>query len=330
MTIVVSQATPGIVWPNPASIVYGTPLSSAQLDATASVPGAFAYSPAAGAVLGAGTDTLSVTFTPADAADYASTTATTTIAVAQATPVIAWPNPAGIVYGTPLSSAQLDATASVPGTFAYTPAAGTVLGAGTNTLSVTFTPADSVDYQGASATTTIDVLPGTGATFLGQDGTTNGNWVGTYGQDGTQIAGYAAALPSYASASFSANAAPSNWSTGTTDARAPQNPANPAGSRVAQCWYNTSGTGFSIDLNLTDGRVHDLALYFLDWKHIGRVEQVQISDAASGKVLDTETVSSFSQGVYLNYAISGHVVIKIASLVSYNAVLTGLFFGPAS
>ena len=125
------------------------------------MPGTFSYSPAAGTVLGAGTDTLSVTFTPTDTTDYATATATTTIAVAQATPTIAWASPASIVYGTALSSAQLDATASVPGTFTYSPAAGTVLGVGNNqTLSVTFTPTDSTDYTGATATTTINVLPG--------------------------------------------------------------------------------------------------------------------------------------------------------------------------
>ena len=49
-----------------------------------------------------------------------------------------------------LSSAQLDATASVAGTFTYTPAAGTVLDAGNGqTLSVTFTPTDTVDYNTA-------------------------------------------------------------------------------------------------------------------------------------------------------------------------------------
>ena len=54
----------------------------------------------------------------------ASNTSTTTLTVAQATPVITWPTPAGITYGAALSGSQLDATSSVPGTFAYTPAAG--------------------------------------------------------------------------------------------------------------------------------------------------------------------------------------------------------------
>ena len=41
-------------------------------------------------------------------------------------PTITWPTPAPIMYGTALSATQLDATASVPGTFVYSPPAGTV------------------------------------------------------------------------------------------------------------------------------------------------------------------------------------------------------------
>ena len=78
--------------------------------------------------------------------------------VQKAAPTITWANPANIVYGTPLSGTQLDATASVPGTFTYTPAAGTVLGAGNNqSLAVTFTPTDSTDYTGTTGSTTINI-----------------------------------------------------------------------------------------------------------------------------------------------------------------------------
>ncbi len=76
-----------------------------------------------------------------------------------ATPVISWPKPAAIVQGTPLGAAQLNATAAVPGTFAYSPAAGTVLAAGTQTLRTTFTPTDRTLYATATASTTITVNP---------------------------------------------------------------------------------------------------------------------------------------------------------------------------
>ena len=44
------------------------------------------------------------------------------------------------------------------GTFAYTSAAGTVLGAGSQTLSATFTPNDATSYTTASATVKIAVI----------------------------------------------------------------------------------------------------------------------------------------------------------------------------
>ena len=127
-TLTIGTATPVLTWANPADITYGAALSATQLDATASVPGTFTYTPAAGAILGAGNNqTLSVAFTPTDTTDYTTATATATINVLPATPTISWANPANIVYGTALSATQLDATASVPGTFTYTPAAGAIL-----------------------------------------------------------------------------------------------------------------------------------------------------------------------------------------------------------
>jgi hypothetical protein len=81
--------------------------------------------------------------------------------VGKATPTITWANPAPIVYGATLSPTQLNATASVPGTFAYTPATGAVPPAGTDTLSVTFTPTDTVDYGPATSTVSITVSTGT-------------------------------------------------------------------------------------------------------------------------------------------------------------------------
>ncbi len=69
------------------------------------------------------------------------------LTVTQATPTITWTPPSAIDDQTPLSSALLDATANVLGTFVYSPAAGTILSAGTQTLSVTFMPDDTVDYS---------------------------------------------------------------------------------------------------------------------------------------------------------------------------------------
>ena len=156
------KTTPTITWANPAAVTQGTALSATQLNATASVAGAFVYTPALGTVLSTlGSNTLSVVFTPTDTTDYNNASASVIITVnapTKTTPTITWANPAAVTQGTALSATQLNATASVPGTFVYTPALGTVLSTlGSNTLTVAYTPTDTSDYNNASANVTITV-----------------------------------------------------------------------------------------------------------------------------------------------------------------------------
>ncbi len=165
LTEVVGPVAAAVTWlPSPSTIPFGTALSAAQLDATANVPGTFAYTPALGTVLTAGTQTLSVLFTPSDGVNYKSVGASVSITVAQAMPGLVWPQPADIAAGTSLSATQLDATATgvdgaaLPGSFTYTPAAGTVLSVGTHTLSVLFSPTDQRNYASASTSVSIRVV----------------------------------------------------------------------------------------------------------------------------------------------------------------------------
>jgi RHS repeat-associated protein len=159
-SVIVNAATPAITWATPAPITYGTALSGTQLNASLSVAGPCVYTPAAGTILSAGTQVLSVNCTPTDTADYATPAEVTVqLTVNQATPVITWTAPAAISAGTALSAAQLDATSTVAGAFSYTPASGTVLAAGTQTLSVILTPTDTVDYTTATASVVLTVNP---------------------------------------------------------------------------------------------------------------------------------------------------------------------------
>jgi RHS repeat-associated protein len=180
---------PAVSWPAPATIAYGTSLSATQLNATATVPGTFSYSPAAGQVLPLGSNTLSVTFTPTDTVDYTTATAHTTISVIQAVPKITWATPAAIPVGTALSSTQLNATANTAGTFTYSPAAGVVLAAGTQTLSVNFAPSNTTEYAPATASVQLTVTASTTAgiihTFAG---------TGTAGYNGDGVAATSAEL----------------------------------------------------------------------------------------------------------------------------------------
>ena len=88
--------------------------------------------------------------------NYTVVNAGATLTVTKASQAIAWATPAAITYGTALGSTQLDATVAgvsggaAAGSLTYSPASGTVLDAGSQTLSVT--AAATTDYNTATAT----------------------------------------------------------------------------------------------------------------------------------------------------------------------------------
>jgi YVTN family beta-propeller protein len=90
--LTVALADPTIIW-NPEPLIYGTLLGADQLNASASIPGVFAYSPPVGAVLPAGSHTLTLTFTPTDTANYniVSTQAVVTVQKAEVTVTLTAP-----------------------------------------------------------------------------------------------------------------------------------------------------------------------------------------------------------------------------------------------
>jgi hypothetical protein len=156
ITVTVVKRIPLVTWTTPTPITYGTPLGMAQLNASSNVQGTFTYSPAAGSVLNAGTSTLSLSFVPADPELYESASASVTLAVQKAVPVITW-TPSGFAYGTGLGTSQLNAAGNTDGAFTYSPVAGTILPAGSQMLSVSFVPSDTTNYTGTSASVTISV-----------------------------------------------------------------------------------------------------------------------------------------------------------------------------
>lgn len=161
---------------------------------------------------------------------------------------------------------------------------------------------------------------GNAATFLGTDTTTQGNWRGAYGNGGRQTIGDSAILPTYAVIT-PAGKSDYTWASNTSDPRALQ--LIPTG-RIAACWYSPGAVGgnFSVDVNLTDGQPHRIALYALDWDG-GRSMRIDVLDGS--KVLDSQTVNTFKDGVYLKWTVQGHVVFKLTCLSGYNAALSGVF-----
>ena len=129
------------------------------------------------------------------------------------------------------------------------------------------------------------------------------------------------APPAYAQVTFSGNN-PYTWLSSTSDVRALQKAA--VSDRIASTWYTYSN--MTIDINLTDGNTHPVALYMLDWDGSSRAERVDVLDAISQAVLDTQTVSGFHNGEYLVWNLHGHVTLRITLTGGGNAVASGLFF----
>ena len=97
--------------------------------------------------LSGGTDSIAASYSGDDS--YGSSSANPiNQTVKQVTPIITWATPAAITYGTALSATQLDATASVPGTFDYTPVQAPCSPPDGHTLSSTFTPTEHRLHDG--------------------------------------------------------------------------------------------------------------------------------------------------------------------------------------
>ena len=155
---------------------------------------------------------ITATYTPPASSDPdfagSSTALPVDVTVNLITPTINWGTGGtlpSIVYGTALTAAaQLNATATdttvipnipVTGTYTYSSPVGTVLGFGTQNLSVTFTPSDPAIYNSASDEVTITVTAATPTLTLTcpevpYDGNSHGCTFTAIGVDGvTPVAG---------------------------------------------------------------------------------------------------------------------------------------------
>src|SRR5262249_34865838 len=140
--------------------------------------------------------------------------------------------------------------------------------------------------------------------------------------DGFSVANGGQSIPSYASFAVQ-NQLNDTWAANTTDPRALETGSGTA--RIASTWYNNPRFGF--DVNITARKSHQFALYALEWDNRGRSEAIQTVDATTEAVLDPRNISSFTNGIYLIWNISGHVRINVICTGGDNAVVSGVFFG---
>jgi hypothetical protein len=174
-----------------------------------------------------------------------------------------------------------------------------------------------------AATLTVVSKPAGAAGLVKTDTTTQGHWKTVYGADGQAIANDITNYPLYAQVAL----------TGQLPIRGPQPPPTFERRRRAlrQAGLHPPGTAIralvSIDINLTDGLAHQVALYCLDWDGaISRADKIDVLDTSTGLVLASSPVTAFSAGQYLVWSLSGHVTMRVTRTGALNGLVTGLLF----
>lgn len=166
--------------------------------------------------------------------------------------------------------------------------------------------------------------PSSSATYTGLDNTTQGAWHFKYGASGYMIAGGSTSASPYAISSVAGDFV-YTWAGQTTDPRALLSSAS-AVTAVASSYTQYPNKSFTINLTISDGNVHSISLYLLDWDSSSRSETITVIDAMTNVVLDTETFSGFHNGVYASWNIKGNVVIKVTPNNGGSPVVSGVFF----
>jgi hypothetical protein len=64
----------------------------------------------------------------------------------------------------------------------------------------------------------------------------------------------------------------------------------------------------------------------VDWDTTTRSAQIDVLDAATSAVLNSQTVTSYNGGRWLVWSVKGNVKFRFTSKTGANAVLSGVFF----
>jgi hypothetical protein len=166
------------------------------------------------------------------------------------------------------------------------------------------------------------------ATFVKYDTTTQGNWHGVYGSNGYAVAGDQTLSPSYVSLASISSISDDVWSSSSPLAVALEKPSN-LSQRIAAAWYASSGT-LIIDLNITDGNTHQLAIYCLNESGKSITEDLDITDPTGNIVLSphAQTFPGTNNGEYLVWNVSGHVQLRAIVTSGSVPLVSAIFFDP--
>ncbi len=188
---------------------------------------------------------------------------------------------------------------------------------------------------------TSEPLPADEAAYIGENRTTQGNWISLYGSDGYVLPYYSSALsygrdnplaadvaslPSYVS-SYSKYGS-NYWvqENPSLDARALRDPAYPLDNTKRKKQIVYSGTAFEQTFMLNDHDKHLFTIYTTDYGNVDSVtEKFELFDLQNN-LLESRTVNTIQNGVYLTFEVRGSFKIKATTLAGAAANIQGYFF----
>jgi hypothetical protein len=179
--------------------------------------------------------------------------------------------------------------------------------------------------------TVSNVVPsGATVTFLGTDTSTRGDWKGVYGQDGNLIVQNSSQYASYAGYA-SRNLGTYLYQFYSSDPRAliKQVFQFQPTERIAAYAYAGSTPG-EMDMQTSDNQPHRVAFYFCDYLNAGHMMTVQVVDRATGNILDTRSLTSYTNGLYLVYTYQGPVTFRFINNrtgINTLATVSAVFWG---
>ncbi len=162
--------------------------------------------------------------------------------------------------------------------------------------------------------------------YVGTDTVRQGNWINSYGSQGSFVVGASTSFPSFVTVDQTGGS-PVIVDNTTKNLAGLQLAATPT-QRISA--YEAAASTESISLNFTDAAVHQTELYLADVDRKHRTETVQLIDNVTGTVLDSRTISNFTKGEYLIYNLRGNVSLKLINNAGPTAVYGGIFFDAPS
>lgn len=168
------------------------------------------------------------------------------------------------------------------------------------------------------------------AQFLASDGQSQGTWTARYGFEGQAIVGKEVNLPDYASIFWDVNSKTVVWEDSSSDVRGLIfDKTSSIRNRILAARYADEADPWRFTVDVGDSS-HNVSMYFLDGDEQDRRFILQVFDASNGDVYDVQTIKDFQNGKWITWNVRGRVTFMMKLLSGPGAVVSGIFFDPAT